>query len=299
MCWVTASSRPQITRDSNLNTSHKLTYPPNFLIQNIPLDIKDFLLELLAVLLGVGRGSPPFRGAAGGPRPRMDWVGVVETHIPGEATRHHTHLNHITAGFNHHSQIISTITLMIFCTITRSVWGNWGAGAGITGLREEFLLLLTLARSGITAFSPCLDWREMDRQRVIRDKEYKDRERGNINRVYSVDSQHNEAVITASYSRHGLKAVIPDLARVKSKRNSSLYSSSFGSVGPRLWNSLPKDLREIADQAEFKANLDCFLREVPDLPPTPGYSSQNRNSLSEWCCGSGMTNVAVLGRMAL
>eukprot|EP00116_Pleurobrachia_bachei_P008499 sb/3468761/ len=100
-------------------------------------------------------------------------------------------------------------------------------------------------------------------------------------------------------SRHGLKAVIPDLARVKSKRNSSLYSSSFGSVGPRLWNSLPKDVREIAGQAEFKANLDSFLREVPDLPPTPGYSSQNRNSLSEWCCGSGTINMAVRGRMAL
>eukprot|EP00116_Pleurobrachia_bachei_P006203 sb/3466465/ len=28
-------------------------------------------------------------------------------HIPGEATRHHTHLNHITAGLNHHSQILN------------------------------------------------------------------------------------------------------------------------------------------------------------------------------------------------
>ena len=101
-------------------------------------------------------------------------------------------------------------------------------------------------------------------------------------------------------TRHGLKAEIPDLSRVKSKFNSSLYKSSFGSVGPRLWNSVPKDIREISDPAEFKANLDSFLREVPDLPPTPGYPSQNTsNSLYELCCGSGTINGAVRGRMAL
>eukprot|EP00116_Pleurobrachia_bachei_P012638 sb/3472900/ len=27
------------------------------------------------------------------------------SHIPGEAARHHTHHNHITAGLNHHSQL--------------------------------------------------------------------------------------------------------------------------------------------------------------------------------------------------
>ena len=87
-------------------------------------------------------------------------------------------------------------------------------------------------------------------------------------------------------SRHGTKAEIPDLSRVKSKRISSLYSSSFGSIGPKLWNCLPKDLREIQDPGLFKAELDCLLREIPDLPPTPGYPAPNRNMLPEWCVGA-------------
>ena len=87
-------------------------------------------------------------------------------------------------------------------------------------------------------------------------------------------------------SRHGVKAEVPDLSRVKSKRISSLYGSSFGSVGPKLWNCLPKDIREIEDPGLFKYNLDCLLREIPDLPPTPGYPAPNHNKLPEWCVGA-------------
>ena len=94
-------------------------------------------------------------------------------------------------------------------------------------------------------------------------------------------------------SRHGLKAVLPDLSRVKSKRCASLYASSFGSVGPRLWNCLPREIREIENLDLFKATLDRFLRTVPDLPPTPGYPTQNWNSLTDWCSGTDKINEAV------
>ena len=87
-------------------------------------------------------------------------------------------------------------------------------------------------------------------------------------------------------SRHGIKAEIPDLSRVKSKRTSTLYSSSFGSIGPRLWNCLPDDLREIEDPDLFKYELDLLLRDIPDRPPTAGYQAPNRNSLSDWCVGA-------------
>ena len=87
-------------------------------------------------------------------------------------------------------------------------------------------------------------------------------------------------------SRHGLKAELPDLSRVKSKRNATLYGNSFGTFGPKLWNCIPTDIREIGEPASFKANLDLFLREVPDLPPTPGYPSRNRNLLTDWCNGN-------------
>ena len=87
-------------------------------------------------------------------------------------------------------------------------------------------------------------------------------------------------------SRHGVKASIPDVSRVKSKRNSTLYCSSFGSIGPKLWNCLPVDLREIEDPDLFKRKLDILLRDIPDRPPTAGYQAPNRNSLPEWCVGT-------------
>ena len=74
-------------------------------------------------------------------------------------------------------------------------------------------------------------------------------------------------------SGHGVKANIPDVSRMKSKRNSTLmtelYCSTFGSIDAKLWNCLPVDLREIEDQDLFKRKLDLLLQDnrYPRPPP--------------------------------
>ena len=46
---------------------------------------------------------------------------------------------------------------------------------------------------------------------------------------------------------------------------------SFNVVGPKLFNSLPKDLRDMTQCSleDFKISLDAFLTCVPDEPPCP------------------------------
>ena len=54
--------------------------------------------------------------------------------------------------------------------------------------------------------------------------------------------------------------------------------SSFGIIGPRLFNMLPKELRNITDcdLDVFKRKLDGFLKTVPDEPLVSGYTSYRR-----------------------
>ena len=58
---------------------------------------------------------------------------------------------------------------------------------------------------------------------------------------------------------------------------------SFFCVGPRLYNSLPPELRELDDVAEpnktlvetFKGKLDQYLQTIPDNPGTQSNSLLN------------------------
>ena len=83
-------------------------------------------------------------------------------------------------------------------------------------------------------------------------------------------------------SRHGIKALLPSLAKSSSQRNQSLYDSSFAVMGPRLWNIIPGHLHSVADPMQFKFKLTEFINRIPDKPPVSGYSCANRNSLLEW-----------------
>ena len=67
-------------------------------------------------------------------------------------------------------------------------------------------------------------------------------------------------------SRDGVKAEIPNLSWMKSKHNRTLYSSSFGYIGPRLRNCLPGDLMEIEHPDLFKCKLDLLLCNITDRP---------------------------------
>ena len=68
------------------------------------------------------------------------------------------------------------------------------------------------------------------------------------------------------------------VCRVLQLRSKSMYANtlryhSFASIGPRLFNALPRFK---------KAVLDDFLMTLPDTPPTPGYIAANNNSLLDW-----------------
>ena len=49
-----------------------------------------------------------------------------------------------------------------------------------------------------------------------------------------------------------------------------LRRQSFQMSGPKLWNALPRNLRNINNCSldQFKEVLDCFLSKVPDEPKT-------------------------------
>ena len=72
---------------------------------------------------------------------------------------------------------------------------------------------------------------------------------------------------------------------VRTKRDKSIYMQ-----GPKLYNSLPKCIRELDCTFDtFKKTLDIFLSLIPDKPVMPGYESTNydlyrkeTNSITHW-----------------
>ena len=86
---------------------------------------------------------------------------------------------------------------------------------------------------------------------------------------------------------------VADIPRLISRRQhtNTLRDHSFlffiSCNGPRLFNILPKELKELDSLPTFKVQLDRFLKLFPDTPPTPGYVAVNANSLLDWvACGS-------------
>ena len=97
----------------------------------------------------------------------------------------------------------------------------------------------------------------------------------------------NDISIKFHYNdRYGPTAVIPKLTSKRQHIN-TLRDHSFSTIGPRLFNILPKDLKLMDSLPKFKILLDNFLKSFPDTPPTPGYVAANGNSLVDWiACGS-------------
>ena len=77
--------------------------------------------------------------------------------------------------------------------------------------------------------------------------------------------------------RLGRRCFIPTLAAKARK----LREASFQVSGPRLFNIMPKDIREMTGCSidQFKEKLDMFLCQVPDVPRVGSYS-----------CGPGFSN---------
>ena len=70
-------------------------------------------------------------------------------------------------------------------------------------------------------------------------------------------------------SRLGRRCMLPPLIR---SGEGSLRDRSFITVGPRLFNSMPYDIRQFEGSLmTFKRKVDTFLLDVEDRPPLPGY----------------------------
>ena len=60
------------------------------------------------------------------------------------------------------------------------------------------------------------------------------------------------------------------------------FEESFVIKAAKLWNILPSHITLITNLNHFKAELDKFINNLPDLPPIPGYPYQNNNSLTNF-----------------
>ena len=101
-----------------------------------------------------------------------------------------------------------------------------------------------------------------------------------IHKILHNKVPNDVALCFVNNPRLGIKAVIPPIPRNRAK--TTLLDSSFAVRGPSLWNLLPKWLNSIESFDAFKVNLDKLLTDIPDMPPTSGYTSSNSNSLSCW-----------------
>ena len=89
--------------------------------------------------------------------------------------------------------------------------------------------------------------------------------------------------IQTETGRHGRHCVIPSLGRGAMRRIQTQNDNSFFVKGPKLFNCIPKAIRECNENQDiFKRKLDNFLKNVPDQPSGSGgaYSRQAQtNSL--------------------
>ncbi|KAK3864099.1 hypothetical protein Pcinc_030182 [Petrolisthes cinctipes] len=96
--------------------------------------------------------------------------------------------------------------------------------------------------------------------------------------INEVEPQFNQRT-----GRKCVRKIPPSQAPARIK---TLLSSSLPYNGPRIFNCLPRRIRDLTGCSvdSFKTQLDSVLRTVPDEPPVPGYISLCRavtNSLPD------------------
>ena len=92
--------------------------------------------------------------------------------------------------------------------------------------------------------------------------------------VPNIGGTIGHTIKTRKHPRHGTQRVI----QYPTNRNpgQSLQENAITVFGPRLYNSLPKYLRDI----ESKFELDKFLDTIPDQPKMPNYvTASGSNSI--------------------
>ena len=100
----------------------------------------------------------------------------------------------------------------------------------------------------------------------------------------------------AANARLGRRAAVPGLRPGGRRAVQTLREQSFQTHGPRLFNSLPRKVRDITgDQDLFKWELDQYLAGIPDQPRMGGLvpwavdqvTGKQSNSLLAWSRGTG------------
>ena len=86
--------------------------------------------------------------------------------------------------------------------------------------------------------------------------------------------------------REEMKCRLPRLRSNPQSHLSTVRHNFITSTGPVIYNLIPSRIKEAQTLDSFKNQLDRFLHNIPDLPPTPGYPAQNKNTLLEWVTGN-------------
>ena len=88
----------------------------------------------------------------------------------------------------------------------------------------------------------------------------------------------NNRIISKNHDRRGRECIPPNVSNKSDKKVQNLIYGSLPVHGQRLFNSLPKDIRNITDCKVdvFKRKLDHFLTNIPDEPLVRGYEKYRR-----------------------
>ena len=93
-----------------------------------------------------------------------------------------------------------------------------------------------------------------------------------------IEGKVHAGIKTAWHPRRGRSCAVPGVSLHAPKHFQSLRYSSLGVVGPRLFNVLPVNIRNISGCTveTFKLHLDRFLATVPDEPQVRGYTAMRK-----------------------
>ena len=149
---------------------------------------------------------------------------------------------------------------------------------------EDIIKLETIQRnftSRIVGYTEFTYWERLQGLRLM--SLQRRRERYTILHLFKIlhNLAPNDVNIQFNTSdRRGILALVPTMSRTTKHKFQSLYDSSFAVFAPRLWNSLPKNIRDEESFGKFKAALTRHCLAFPDQPPITGASSGN--SLLQW-----------------
>ena len=200
------------------------------------------------------------------------------------------HINHMTQGarqiaswvlgvFKDRSQ---TVMLTLFKTMVRSkleyccpVWDPVAIG--------DIQTIENVQRNFTRRISSCKNlnyWERLAKLKLM--SLQRRRERYSTIHVWKILSgvTSNDIGMTfKDHPRHGNIAKIAALNNRSQRSVASKYDNSFVIRAAKLWNTVPKDVKNASSLEAFKIALGDFLAKLPDNPPVKGYSTANDNSL--------------------